>query len=226
MKILSLSDIHGDLGFVNSVRNRLQEVDLVLLTGDLTHFGGREEASKIVDAVRSFNTSVLAVSGNCDRPDVEKYLRDEELSLHGVGVIKDNIRFVGLGGSLPAPGRTPNELSEDEIARLLKGTMIRLKGTDKGAEASLPLILVSHQPPKNTVADRLFSGNHVGSLAVRSFIEKWAPLVCFTGHIHEGRGTDTIGDTLVVNPGPARHNHFALVDTSENPLYVSLSEIP
>ena len=226
MRILSLSDIHGNLKFVSSVCNRLQDVELVLLTGDLTHFGGREEASKIVDAVRSCNSSVLAVSGNCDRPDVEKYLREENLSIHGVGVIKENMVFIGLGGSLPAPGRTPNELSEDEIARLLKGAMNRLRKTEEESESSLPLILVAHQPPKDTVADRIHTGNHVGSSAVRSFIERWAPLVCFTGHIHEGRGTDTIGSTLIVNPGPARHSYFAFVDTSQNPVQVSLGEIP
>lgn len=225
MRILSLSDIHGNLKFISSVRNQLQEVDLVLLTGDLTHFGGREEASKIIDAVRSYNPSVLAVSGNCDHPDVEKYLREEKLSIHGVGVIKEKMIFVGLSGSLPAPGRTPNELSEDEIAQLLKMAMNRLKNTEKKLESSLPLILVSHQPPKNTVADRIVTGHHVGSSAVRSFIERWVPLVCFTGHIHEGRGTDTIGDTLVVNPGPARHSYFALVDTSQNPVHVSLCKI-
>jgi len=226
MRILSLSDIHGNLESISRFGDRLQEVDLVLLTGDLTHFGGREQASKIVDAVRSYNPNVLAVSGNCDRPGVEKYLREEKISIHGVGVINNNMTFIGLGGSLPAPGKTPNELSEDEIAQLLRGAMNRLKNSERESELPLPLILVSHQPPKDTVADRIFTGHHVGSSAVRSFIERWAPLVCFTGHIHEGRGTDKIGGTLVVNPGPARHSYFALVDTSQNPVHVWLGEIP
>ena len=226
VNILALSDIHNSVSSIHSLGSPLEDADLVLLTGDLTHFGGKKEAAVIVDAVRSYNSNVLAVSGNCDQSQVESYLRDEGISLHGDAVVRESTFFVGLGGSLPAPGRTPNELSEEEITRLLKGAMNRLESVRKEAEVSQPLILVSHQPPKDTVADRIFTGNHVGSMSVRSFIERWRPLVCFTGHIHEGRGTDAIGHTLVVNPGPAGNNYFALVDTSKNPIYVSLGEIP
>ena len=225
MKILSLSDIHGNLEMIGSVCSRIQEADLVLLTGDLTHFGGRMEAARIVDEVRRYNSNILAVSGNCDLPEVEQYLRMEKLSLHGLGLVKEGISFVGLGGSLPAPGRTPNELGEKQIAQLLEQAMNRLKAANSESDASAPLILVSHQPPINTVADRLLTGHHVGSTEVRLFIERWAPLVCFTGHIHEGRGTDTIGVTVVVNPGPARHNCFATVDTSSNPPRASLGAL-
>ncbi len=225
MKILSLSDIHGNLGAIQAGSEQIKETDLVLLTGDLTHFGGKVEAAKIVDAVRQYNANVLAVSGNCDLPEVEQYLRMEELSLHGLGLFREGISFVGLGGSLPAPGRTPNELSEKQIAKLLEQAMDRLKAANSESDASAPLILVSHQPPINTVADRLLTGHHVGSTEVRLFIERWAPLVCFTGHIHEGRGTDMIGDTLIVNPGPARHNCFAIVDTSWNPPRASLGAL-
>jgi Icc-related predicted phosphoesterase len=41
----------------------------------------------------------------------------------------------------------------------------------------------------------------VGSIAVRTFIEEKQPLLCVTGHIHESKGQDYIGRTLVLNPG-------------------------
>jgi Icc-related predicted phosphoesterase len=224
MKIIALSDIHGNLESVPSLALHLVKADVVLLTGDLTHFGGRGEACKIVEAVRSHNSNILAVSGNCDHPDVESYLREEGISLHGDYVVRENAAFIGLGGSLPAPVRTPNELSEEAISDLLEGAMTRLKQEISERGAPLPLVLVSHQPPRDTAADRLLNGRHVGSVAVRSFIERWNPLVCFTGHIHEGRAVDTIGSTLVVNPGPASGLYFAQVDTSKNPVHVSLGE--
>ncbi len=34
-------------------------------------------------------------------------------------------------------------------------------------------------------------GRHVGSAAVRRFIERHRPLACFTGHIHEAAGMDS-----------------------------------
>ena len=226
MKIVALSDIHGSLESVHALGSRLKKADTVLLTGDLTHFGGRDEAAKIVQATRSYNSNILAVSGNCDNPDVESYLREEGIGLHGKYLVKEACVFIGCSGSLPAPVKTPNELTEKAISDVLQHTMTRLGAELTETGASLPLILVAHQPPLGTVADRLLSGRHVGSTAVRSFIERWNPLVCFTGHIHEGRGTDTVGNTLVINPGPARHLYFAQVDTFTNPVHATLGEVP
>jgi len=42
---------------------------------------------------------------------------------------------------------------------------------------------------------------HVGSKAVREVIEKYQPLLGLHGHIHESKGYDKIGRTLVINPG-------------------------
>ena len=63
------------------------------------------------------------------------------------------------------------------------------------------LILVAHPPPLNTRTDVIASGIHVGSPAVRTFIEAVQPALCLTGHIHEARGTDLLGATRIINPG-------------------------
>jgi len=62
-------------------------------------------------------------------------------------------------------------------------------------------ILVSHTPPYNTNTDVIESGQHVGSKAIREFIERHQPEICLTGHIHESRNIDRIGKTLILNPG-------------------------
>ncbi len=41
----------------------------------------------------------------------------------------------------------------------------------------------------------------MGSTKVREFIEKYQPQVCATGHIHEARGMDLMGSTIIINPG-------------------------
>jgi len=41
----------------------------------------------------------------------------------------------------------------------------------------------------------------VGSTAVRTFVEKHQPLLGLHGHIHECKGVDRIGRTLIINPG-------------------------
>ncbi len=64
--------------------------------------------------------------------------------------------------------------------------------------------MVSHQPPYDTINDQVSPGVHVGSNSIRKFIEEHQPLVCFSGHIHEGTGIDHIGNTAIVNPGSGR----------------------
>ena len=63
------------------------------------------------------------------------------------------------------------------------------------------VILVSHNPPKDTKCDAVNPELHAGSAKFRALIEEKKPLAVITGHIHEGVGTDKIGDTLVMNSG-------------------------
>jgi uncharacterized protein len=67
-------------------------------------------------------------------------------------------------------------------------------------------VSVIHAPPFNTHCDVLFDGRHIGSKAVRSWIEKNQPGFSLHGHIHEspklsGTFFDRIGATTVINPG-------------------------
>ena len=203
MKIIALTDLHGRTDIFTTLETKLREADLILLCGDITHFGHEAVAAFMIGALRKINPSVLAVSGNCDNSDVERYLVLENISLFGTVRIIAGISFAGMSGSLPCPGPTPNEYSEEEFGAILGG-VFPIK--------ELPFILVSHQPPFHTVNDCVSPGKHVGSRTLRRFIERTEPLACFTGHIHEGIGTDHIGTTVVVNPGPAFSGGYAMAE--------------
>jgi Icc-related predicted phosphoesterase len=67
-------------------------------------------------------------------------------------------------------------------------------------------VAVIHAPPFNTRCDVLFDGQHIGSKAVRRWIERNQPLLTLHGHIHESPKLsrsffDRIGTTTVINPG-------------------------
>jgi hypothetical protein len=47
---------------------------------------------------------------------------------------------------------------------------------------------------------------------VRTFIETEQPDVAVVGHIHEGRGVERLGRTLVLNAGPLREGGYVVVD--------------
>ena len=204
MVIIGFSDIHGDISELGNIAAAVAAADVVLLTGDITHFGRRQASQQVLRSIRDVNDNVLAVTGNCDYDDVETHLADEAVDLHRRCRRVAGIAFIGLSGSLPAPGRTPNVSTEEQLQQSLRQAAVDLGGDE-------PTVLVAHQPPARTVNDRISSGQHVGSLSVRAFIDERQPLVCLTGHIHEGVGVDTIGDTTIVNPGPLRDGGYAYV---------------
>ena len=215
MIVIGLADVHGDTSSAARTLRAIERIDLVVLSGDLTHFGKQAQAVRTVEAVRKECDEILAVSGNCDHPEVEDYLIRSGISLHRRCVLKDGYAFVGISGSLPCPGGTPNEASESEFRRWLREAAAAVP-------KEAPMILVAHQPPRDTVNDRIQSGIHVGSTAVRQFIEERQPLACLTAHIHEGSGIDTIGRTTILNPGPVREGRYAFLQLRDGEAFVEI----
>jgi uncharacterized protein len=67
-------------------------------------------------------------------------------------------------------------------------------------------VMVMHSPPRDTHCDVISTRAHVGSRALRAFVEQHQPPLVLCGHIHEsarvtGSHHDRIGRTLIVNPG-------------------------
>ena len=210
MKIVGLADIHGDVTALAGMAQALRSADLVLLAGDLTQFGHEEAATEILNAVTQYNGRVLAVRGNCDFPEVETCLAGRGASLDGRAVVIEGMGFVGVGGSLPCPGHTPNEISEQEFAAALEQAASEIP-------EGVPIVLLVHQPPFGAAADRVGGNRHVGSRSVRSFIERHKPLACLCGHIHEAVGVDAIDDCKIVNPGPLRAGRYAVISIAGQP---------
>lgn len=190
-----LSDLHEHTANLRHLASELRTAALVVLSGDLTMFGGREQAASVVGEVRALNPNVLAVPGNTDHRDVLDFLERENISIHGRATVRHGVAVYGIGGANPTPFGTPFELAEDEIATHLERAV--------GATAGAPTrVLVSHAPPYESGVDRLWSGRPVGSRAVRAHVEAIRPALVVSGHIHEGRGLGRVGEVPVANPGP------------------------
>jgi Icc-related predicted phosphoesterase len=74
-------------------------------------------------------------------------------------------------------------------------------------------VFVFHSPPRDTACDLIASRAHVGSRAIRAFLEKHQPPLVLSGHIHEAPRVssgyrDAIGRTVVVNPGQFGHSRL------------------
>jgi len=196
----------------------LREADHAILTGDLTHFGDPPDALRVVDAVREFCPSVLAVTGNLDMPWVIDAFRAEGISLHGEGRRLGTIGLFGCGGANVTPMDTPTELEDEEITAILERGHL--------AVADAPhRVMICHTPPYDTRLDRLVNGTPVGSQAVRAFIERRRPDIAVVGHIHEGRGIDRLGPTLVLNAGALRDGGYVAIDDGGGRLAAELRNV-
>ena len=215
MRIIAFGDIHMSLGNFRNIPG-IDSVDLIIITGDLTNFGGREEARKIVEAIRAVNPNLLALAGNLDQKDVDDYLGEAGINLHGQGRVVNNVGIFGVGGSNYTPFKTPNEFSEEELAAFLSAGYKQVRDADSH-------ILVSHTPPVDTVTDRIASGMHVGSKAVRKFIEDKQPALCLTGHIHEARADDFISNTQILNPGMIKDGYWIDITLEKGTIAASLA---
>jgi len=204
MKIVSFGDVHMATRNLDRMSEVLRDTDCILISGDLTNFGGPEDAAKVIAAARKACSKVLALPGNLDQREVIPWLEEEGIALHGRGLVMDGIGIFGCGGSNITPFNTPTELSEDEIYEALR------RGYEIVRERR-PLLMVCHTPPFDTKCDRIMNGKPVGSTAARKFIEEVQPEVCISGHIHESAGVDRIGNTTVINAGPFKGGGYIVV---------------
>jgi hypothetical protein len=215
VRLICFGDIHMAFHAIERMAPVLATADAAILTGDLTNFGDPPDAFRVVDAVRAHCPTVWAVTGNLDMLWVIDALRDAGVSLHGEGRRVGDLGIFGCGGSNITPMDTPTEFEEHELADVLE----RAHATVADAPRRL---MICHTPPYDTRLDRLMNGTPVGSPAVRRFIEARRPDVAVVGHIHEGRGTETVGDTLVLNPGALRDGGYAIVEDDGGRLHAAL----
>ena len=215
MKIVILADIHGQVKSLQRLETPLREADVVLLAGDITNFGDAKKAATVVDYIRQSAARVLAVGGNCDPPQVGNWLAEQGISLHGRAVNIDSWWFVGVSGALSSYSTLPDETGEFLFTEALDRAYEQCEQTDR-------IVLVTHQPAWQTALDAVSPRYHAGNRAIRAFIERARPKLAVSGHIHEIIGTDRLGPTTLVNPGPAKQGRWAQIDLNGDAVDVRL----
>jgi hypothetical protein len=78
-------------------------------------------------------------------------------------------------------------------------------------------VYVVHMPPAGVCLDMCYSGETVGSVTLKRFLEKSQPLLSLHGHIHEspevtGKWQARIGETLCIQPGQLHDLTYVVID--------------
>jgi Icc-related predicted phosphoesterase len=207
MKILALTDIHGAYAVAEEII-RNEPADVVVIGGDLTTVGAVKDVETALAMFSQSAARLLCVSGNMDLPQHDRLYEARGIGLNERGISLGDVGFYGVSGAPVSRLHTPYEITEEEIARRIP------KGYEMVRDRSRK-VFVPHAPPYGTNVDIIHVGIHVGSMAVREWIEETQPDVVICGHIHEARGRDHIDKSEIVNCGSAADGYYAIITLAE-----------
>ncbi len=191
MKILALSDIHGDKTFIKQMAERgaQEKVDLVILAGDIVEMHGPLDG--MVGPFKEKGLEVAVLPGNHEGMSEINFLteRYNAKNLHGYSLKFGDVGIFGCGYA----DIGPHQLTEEEFFNTLKKSHDSLKDVKKR-------IMITHVQPNDSLIGLKIPG--WGSSGVRKAIETFQPDLHICGHIHETHGIEEmIGKTKVVNVG-------------------------
>lgn len=192
MRILSAGDIHGDPKKAEALADRAEKenVDLVILAGDLTH--AEQSTEGLIGPFVKKNKKVLLVPGNHESIATADFLAElyGAKNIHGYSVKYKDVGFFGCSGV----NIGIHQISEKEIFDLLEQGFNYVKD-------SKVRIMVTHVHPANSVMAK-FSKLVPGSEGVRKAIDMFQPDILICSHVHEAEGLEEkIGNTKVINVG-------------------------
>ncbi len=214
----------GTLGFYSQV---MEEDEFHDLQADpkkveaLFHALARKRLEAWVDLAetRLAGTGIkcYVTGGNDDYPEVLAVLRRESaqslVACEGEFVRLDDAHtMVSIGFSSPTPWKTPREVSDEDLGRVIDTALVQVTDAsrcvfnfhDPPRDSTLdtcPLLDWSTDPPTPIVKAGQLVMHGAGSQSVRRAIETHRPLLGLHGHIHESPGAVRIGPTLCINPG-------------------------
>ena len=193
MRIFATADIHGNRVIMDKLNDIVDEVDLIIICGDI---GGKdirgktfmqfseyqkEHANYLCNLLDNLRVDSRFVLGNDDWFEIEhqNYLKSPEL----IG----DIQFIPFEFVSITPFNTNREVNENKLEYELNKLI-----------ADNNSIIVAHTPPLGA-GDIIYNGTRVGSKSVRKWIEEVQPKMWLNGHIHEDNTVTQIGRTLVFN---------------------------
>ena len=193
MKILALSDVHGDVSFMEEMAEKgaKEKVDLVILAGDILNFDEIQQG--LVGPFKKKGLEVAVVPGNHEGMAEVNFLVEKygAKNLHGYSMRFGDIGIFGCGYGDEGSGL--HILNDEQFFNTLKQAHDSLEGVKKK-------LMVTHVQPN----DSIIGLKHPtwGSSGVRKALEEFKPDLHICGHMHETHGIEEIiGKTRVINVG-------------------------
>lgn len=181
----------------------------------------RQRLSNWVDLaeerLRGTGIKCFVTGGNDDEPEVLEVMKRESNQSffaceNEMVYVDDEHPMISIGLSTPTPWKTPREVTEAELGKVIEDMAARVPDLKKAifnfhdppVDSSLdtcPMLDWSKDPPEQILQGGQPVLFGAGSTSVRQAIEKHKPMLGLHGHIHESQSVAKIGRTTCVNPG-------------------------
>ena len=186
MKVLALSDTHGNEDMVRRLADEAEknDVDLVLIAGDISEFG--EIGKNMIGPFLAKGKKVVFVAGNHDAPGIAEFLTEKYkiTNVQNHAIIQEDVGIFGCGGA----NIGINFTSEKEMHHYLTKGFGYVSAADKK-------IMLTHMHPKGGLIEKF---SFPGSESVTRAIYELKPDIHICGHIHEIEGfEEKIGKTHI-----------------------------
>ncbi len=203
-RVAAVGDIHikeTDKGkWAGMFSDLAAKADVLLICGDITDTGKKEEAEVVLNELKSCSIPVVGVLGNHDHQsgqpeEVAEILRKGMHVLDGDSVIIGSVGFAGVKGfsggfdryRMPAYGEEINKVFVQEVineADKLDRALLQLEEQDTDIKK---VAVLHYAPVEETIIGepvRIFS--FLGSSYLKDPLEKRNVEVAFHGHAHAG----------------------------------------
>ena len=219
VRVAAVGDIHVGTDASGTLRGLLEpladQADLLLVAGDLTRHGTREEAEVAGGELGGLRLPVVAVLGNHDYHSDQEAAVTEVLEASGVRVLEGSATVVdldgvsvgvagtkGFGGGFP--GRCGSDFGEPEMkafVRHSKALAATLEEALAGLDTDIRIALLHYAPVSATLAGEPPEIHpFLGSFYLAEAIDRAGADLAVHGHAHRGsREGVTPGGVLVRN---------------------------
>lgn len=202
LKVAALADLHVREGQARPYRELFDEIcrvaDVLVLAGDLTDLGKREEAQILAEDLKACSVPVLAVIGNHDHESgepeaVRQILRDAGVvMLESRPFVIQDVGFVGAKGFAGGFGRhLLTAFGEPAIKQFVAESMgeaTRLENGLRSLHTERVFVVLHYAPVVATIAgepSEIYP--FLGSSRLAEVIDRFNVQAVVHGHAHHGK---------------------------------------
>jgi len=225
VKLGLTADIHAPkyLPLLRASIQRLKNIDLMLLAGDLVYRNTYDQLPELVKVIREFSqASIIACFGNEEWEGYEdKYkevgeiiwLNDESLTVDIEGL---RVRLIGSRGVLDRPTFWQRTHIRD-IRRRYDARLSKINRMLREVKGDYVVVITHYAPTYTTLEGEVENAwPEMGCKRLESIIRETNPLLWIHGHAHKSTKPETwVGFTYVLNVSLPARGEIVVLDLEE-----------